>query len=49
MNFQAVLATPGVKGRSTTSNHTSEVEKSLGIEAARHVYTFSVMRFLMQS
>ena len=37
MNLQAVMATMGVKGTTTTSNHTAEVEKSLGIEAARLV------------
>ena len=36
LNLQAVMATRGVKWYSTTSNHTSEVEKTLGIEAARH-------------
>lgn len=35
LNLQAVMATRGVKGYLTTSNHTSEVEKTLGIEAAR--------------
>ena len=34
-NLQAVMATMGVKGTQTTSNHTTEVEKTLGIEAAR--------------
>ncbi len=38
LNLQAVMATRGVKGYCTTSNHTTEVEKTLGIEAARHVY-----------
>lgn len=37
LNLQAVLATNGVKGTRTTSNHTAEVEKTLGIEAARQV------------
>ena len=36
MNLQRVIATRGVKGTATTSNHTAEVEKSLGIEAARY-------------
>ncbi len=36
-NLQAVMATMGVKGTGTTSNHTTEVEKTLGIEAARLV------------
>ena len=35
MNLRAVMATMGVKGTATTSNHTAEVEKTLGIEAAR--------------
>ena len=35
LNLQAVMATMGVKGAHTTSNHTAEVEKTLGIEAAR--------------
>ncbi|XP_072037718.1 LOW QUALITY PROTEIN: DNA-directed RNA polymerase III subunit RPC1-like [Amphiura filiformis] len=34
-NLQAVIATRGVKGTATTSNNTSEMEKTLGIEAAR--------------
>ena len=38
MNLQAVMATRGVKGTATTSNHTAEAEKALGIEAARLVY-----------
>ena len=37
MNLQAVMATMGVRGTATTSNHTAEVEKALGIEAARFV------------
>lgn len=37
MNLQAVMATMGVRGSTTTSNHTAEVEKALGIEAARCV------------
>ena len=35
MNLQRVMATMGVRGTATTSNHTAEVEKALGIEAAR--------------
>lgn len=35
LNLRAVIATPGIKGIATTSNHTMEVEKYLGIEAAR--------------
>lgn len=34
-NLRAVMATHGVKGIESTSNNTSEVEKTLGIEAAR--------------
>ncbi|XP_030019396.1 DNA-directed RNA polymerase III subunit RPC1-like [Sphaeramia orbicularis] len=34
-NLRAVMATHGVKGSRTTSNNTYEVEKTLGIEAAR--------------
>ncbi|CAG04806.1 unnamed protein product, partial [Tetraodon nigroviridis] len=34
-NMRAVMATHGVKGSRTTSNNTYEVEKTLGIEAAR--------------
>ncbi|CAH1795117.1 unnamed protein product [Owenia fusiformis] len=34
-NMRQVLATRGVKGSKTTSNNTFEVEKTLGIEAAR--------------
>uniref|UniRef100_H3BGV0 DNA-directed RNA polymerase subunit n=1 Tax=Latimeria chalumnae TaxID=7897 RepID=H3BGV0_LATCH len=34
-NLRAVMATHGVKGKATTSNNTYEVEKTLGIEAAR--------------
>ncbi|KAK9279694.1 hypothetical protein L1049_013374 [Liquidambar formosana] len=33
--LQAVMGTEGVDGRNTTSNHIIEVEKTLGIEAAR--------------
>ncbi|XP_067133403.1 DNA-directed RNA polymerase III subunit RPC1 [Centruroides vittatus] len=33
--LRSVLTTPGVKGIETTSNNTCEVEKTLGIEAAR--------------
>ena len=35
MNLQRVMATMGVRGTVTTSNHTTEMEKALGIEAAR--------------
>ncbi|KAK3608217.1 hypothetical protein CHS0354_039236 [Potamilus streckersoni] len=34
-NLRSVMATPGVKGTETISNNTYEVEKTLGIEAAR--------------
>ncbi|KAL4189457.1 hypothetical protein AMTRI_Chr08g165460 [Amborella trichopoda] len=34
-NLLAVMGTPGVDGRNTTSNHIVEVEGTLGIEAAR--------------
>eukprot|EP00798_Chlamydomonas_sp_ICE-L_P002152 gene2152-18202_t len=34
-NFQAVMATGGVDGRLTVTNHVWEIEKYLGIEAAR--------------
>uniref|UniRef100_A0A672PUR2 DNA-directed RNA polymerase subunit n=1 Tax=Sinocyclocheilus grahami TaxID=75366 RepID=A0A672PUR2_SINGR len=34
-NLRAVMATHGVNGNRTTSNNTYEVEKTLGIEAAR--------------
>ncbi|CAL9699297.1 unnamed protein product [Knipowitschia caucasica] len=34
-NLRSVMATHGVKGSGTTSNNTYEVEKTLGIEAAR--------------
>ena len=34
----------GVKGTATTSNNTAEVERVLGIEAARWVFLFSYMR-----
>ena len=39
MNLQAVIGTVGVKGPTTKSNHTAEVEKTLGIEAARWALT----------
>lgn len=44
-NLQAVMATMGVRGTGTTSNHTTEVEKTLGIEAARlgAPYSFAAM------
>ncbi len=35
MNLQSVMATMGVKGTACTSNHTAEMENTLGIEAAR--------------
>ena len=38
LNLQRVMATMGVRGIATTSNHTTEVEKALGIEAARCVH-----------
>uniref|UniRef100_A0A3P8TVE8 DNA-directed RNA polymerase n=1 Tax=Amphiprion percula TaxID=161767 RepID=A0A3P8TVE8_AMPPE len=34
-NLRAVMATHGVNGSRTTSNNTYEVERTLGIEAAR--------------
>lgn len=34
-NMQAVMATDGVKGTATSTNHVHEIEKFLGIEAAR--------------
>lgn len=34
-NILAVMGTPGVDGRKTTSNHIIEVQRTLGIEAAR--------------
>ena len=34
-NMQAVMATDGVKGIATSTNHVHEIEKFLGIEAAR--------------
>lgn len=37
MNLQSVMATMGVKGTASTSNHTAEMESALGIEAARLV------------
>lgn len=33
--MRAVMSTRGIKGVSVTSNHVGEVEKTLGIEAAR--------------
>ena len=36
-DLRAVMATPGVKATATRSNHTVEVEKTLGIEAARYL------------
>lgn len=35
-NLQRVMATAGVLGAKTTTNHVMECEKTLGIEAARH-------------
>ena len=51
MNLQGVMATMGVRGSATTSNHTSEVEKALGIEAARCmcVCVFSCVYILLYS
>lgn len=40
-DLRAVMATPGVKATATWSNHTVEVEKTLGIEAAR--YSLSIL------
>ncbi len=34
-DLRAVMATMGVTGTKSSSNHTAEVEKALGIEAAR--------------
>lgn len=34
-NLRGVIATRGIKGTHTTSNNTYEMEKTLGIEAAR--------------
>ena len=34
--YRAILVLAGVKGSRTTSNNTYEVEKTLGIEAARY-------------
>lgn len=36
-NLRDVIATPGVKGKSCTSNNTYQVYTTLGIEAARLV------------
>ena len=36
-DMRAVMGTPGLLGQHTTSNHIIEVEKTLGIEAARYV------------
>ena len=49
MNLQKVIATRGVKGTATTSNHTTEVEKSLGIEAARFCSPLSLSLSLFLS
>jgi DNA-directed RNA polymerase beta' subunit len=35
-NLQAVMATAGVLGLKTTTNHVAEIERYLGIEAARY-------------
>jgi hypothetical protein len=37
-NLQAVMATKGVKGSMCKTNHTSEAESTLGIEAARYLW-----------
>ena len=47
MNLQAVMATMGVRGNATTSNHTAEMEKTLGIEAARYKINSNVMDWLL--
>ena len=47
-NLREVLATPGVKGRETTSNNTLEVAVTLGIEAARAVIMKEI-KFTMDS
>lgn len=41
-----MLGTPGVEYKTTTSNHTAEVEKTLGIEAARYVIVNSIELFI---
>ncbi len=41
----AVMATMGVAGTKTTSNHTAEAEKALGIEAARYGMLLTACNF----
>nr|AOE43186.1 RNA polymerase III largest subunit [Cavenderia deminutiva] len=47
-DLQAVMATPGVKGTETSSNHIMEVEKVLGIEAVRQTI-MSEIQMIMTS
>lgn len=46
-NLLNVMATRGVKGTHTTSNNTYDVEKTLGIEAARYLEFSSLKCFLI--
>ncbi|KAF2073163.1 hypothetical protein CYY_005516 [Polysphondylium violaceum] len=47
-NLQAVMATHGIKGTHTTSNHIMECEKTLGIEVARSTI-MSEIQMIMES
>lgn len=46
--LRQVMNTPGVDGRFTRSNHIMEMEKVLGIEAARRTIA-SEIKFIMDS
>ncbi|KAG2499255.1 hypothetical protein HYH03_002834 [Edaphochlamys debaryana] len=47
-NVQAVMGTLGVMGTHTTTNHVAEIEKFMGIEAARHAI-MSEIKYTMGS
>ncbi|KAJ3704079.1 hypothetical protein LUZ61_007784 [Rhynchospora tenuis] len=42
-NLLAVMGTPGIDGSKTTSNHVMEVQRTLGIEAARKIIISEIM------
>ncbi|KAJ4819747.1 DNA-directed RNA polymerase subunit [Rhynchospora pubera] len=46
-NLLAVMGTPGIDGSKTTSNHVMEVQRTLGIEAAREKIITEIM-FIMR-
>jgi DNA-directed RNA polymerase III subunit RPC1 len=47
-NLQAVIGCEGVRGEATTTNHVHEIERYLGIEAARYAI-MSEIKYTMGS